>query len=142
MKKVNKKLPKAQPGTIVKTLMKAKNIVKPKIPTKIPTKTFGESGQYARKIDFVNSQAKFDKGKALKDFQKEEANKTALKLLAGMGVGTAAAIGAQSIYDNSKKDVKKLDTKKLLKDSSSKILNKEKKGGSIKSKIKITKKSR
>ena len=138
MKKVNKKLPKAQPGTIVKTLMKAKNIVKPKI----PTKTFGESGQYARKIDFVNSQAKFDKGKALKEFQKEEANKTALKLLAGMGVGTAAAIGAQSIYDNSKKDVKKLDTKKLLKDSSSKMLNNNKKGGSIKSKMKLTKKSR
>jgi len=138
MKKVNKKLPKAQPGTIVKTLMKAKNIVKPKI----PTKTFGESGQYARKIDFVNSQAKFDKGKALKEFQKEEANKTALKLLAGMGVGTAAAIGAQSIYDNSKKDVKKLDTKKLLKDSSSKMLNNKKKGGSIKSKMKLTKKSR
>jgi hypothetical protein len=138
MKKVNKKLPKAQPGTIVKTLMKAKNIVKPKI----PTKTFGESGQYARKIDFVNSQAKFDKGKALKEFQKEEANKTALKLLAGMGVGTAAAIGAQSIYDNSKNNVKKLDTKKLLKDSSSKMLNNNKKGGSIKSKMKITKKSR
>jgi len=138
MKKVNKKLPKAQPGTIVKTLMKAKNIVKPKI----PTKTFGESGQYARKIDFVNSQAKFDKGKALKEFQKEEANKTALKLLAGMGVGTAAAIGAQSIYDNSKNNVKKLDTKKLLKDSSSKMLNNNKKGGSIKSKMKLTKKSR
>ena len=138
MKKVNKKLPKAQTGIISKTLKTAKNIVKPNK----PTKTFGESGQYARKIDFVNSQAKFDKGKALKEFQKEEANKTALKLLAGMGVGTAAAIGAQSIYDNFKKDVKKLDIKKLLKDSSSKMLNKEKKGGSIKSKMKITKKSR
>jgi hypothetical protein len=138
MKKVNKKLPKAQTGIISKVLKTTKNVVKPKI----PTNTFGESGQYARKIDFVNSQAKFDKGKALKEFQKEEANKTALKLLAGMGVGTAAAIGAQSILDNSKKDVKKLDTKKLLKDSSSKMLNKEKKGGSIKSKMKITKKSR
>ena len=138
MKKVNKKLPKAQTGIISKVLKTTKNVVKPKI----PTKTFGESGQYARKIDFVNSQAKFDKGKALKEFQKEEANKTALKLLAGMGVGTAAAIGAQSILDNSKKDVKKLDTKKLLKDSSSKMLNKEKKGGSVKSKMKITKKSR
>ena len=34
---------------------------------------------------------------------------------------------AQAILDNSKKDVKKLDAKKLLKDSSSKMLNKEKK---------------
>ena len=138
MKKVNKKLPKAQTGIISKALKTAKNIVKPKI----PTNTFGESGQYARKIDFVNSQAKFDKGKALKDFQKLEADKTKLKLLTGMGIGAAGLIGAQAILDNSKKDVKKLDAKKLLKDSSSKMLNKEKKGGSIKSKIKITKKSR
>ena len=138
MKKVNKKLPKAQAGIISKALKTAKNVVKPKI----KPKTFGESGQYAREIDFVNSQAKFDKGKALKDFQKLEADKTKLKLLTGMGIGAAGLIGAQAILDNSKKDVKKLDTKKLLKDSSSKMLNKEKKGGSIKSKMKITKKSR
>lgn len=138
MKKVNKKLPKAQTGIISKIAKAAKNIK----PTPKPKpKSFGESGQYGRKIDFIMSQAKNDP-KVLKDFQKEEANKTALKLLAGMGVGTAAAIGAQSIIDNSKKDVKKIDTKKLLKDSSSKMLNKEKKGGSIKSKMKITKKSR
>jgi len=139
MKKVNKKLPKAQTGIISKVAKAAKTIVKPK-PKPKPT-VFGESGQYGRKIDFIMSQAKNDP-KVLKDFQKEEANKTALKLLAGMGVGTAAAIGAQSIIDNSKKDVKKIDTKKLLKDSSSKMLNKQKKGGSIKSKMKITKKSR
>ena len=139
MKKANKKLPKAQTGIISKVAKAAKTIVKPK-PKPKPT-VFGESGQYGRKIDFIMSQAKNDP-KVLKDFQKEQANKTALKLLAGMGVGTAAAIGAQSIIDNSKKDVKKIDTKKLLKDSSSKMLNKEKKGGSIKSKMKITKKSR
>jgi hypothetical protein len=139
MKKVNKKLPKAQTGIISKVAKAAKTIVKPK-PKPKPT-VFGESGQYGRKIDFIMSQAKNDP-KVLKDFQKEQANKTALKLLAGMGVGTAAAIGAQSIIDNSKKDVKKIDTKKLLKDSSSKMLNKERKGGSIKSKMKITKKSR
>jgi hypothetical protein len=136
MKKVNKKLPKAQTGIISKVAKAAKTIVKPKPK---PKPVFGESGQYGRKIDFIMSQAKNDP-KVLKDFQKEAANKTALKLLAGMGVGTAAAIGAQSIIDNSKKDVKKIDTKKLLKDSSSKMLNKEKKGGSIKSKMKITKK--
>jgi len=135
MKKVNKKLPKAQTGIISKVAKTASKIVKPKP----KPKSFGESGQYGRKIDFIMSQAKNDP-KVLKDFQKEQANKTALKLLAGMGVGTAAAIGAQSIIDNSKKDVKKIDTKKLLKDSSSKMLNKEKKGGSIKSKMKITKK--
>jgi hypothetical protein len=141
MKKVNKKLPKAQTGIISKVAKAAKTIVKP-IPKPKPKPTvFGESGQYGRKIDFIMSQAK-NNPKVLKDFQKEQANKTALKLLAGMGVGTAAAIGAQSIIDNSKKDVKKIDTKKLLKDSSSKMLNKEKKGGSIKSKMKITKKSR
>jgi hypothetical protein len=139
MKKANKKLPKAQTGIISKVAKAAKTIVKPK-PKPKPT-VFGESGQYGRKIDFIMSQAKNDP-KVLKDFQKEAANKTALKLLAGMGVGTAAAIGAQSIIDNSKKDVKKIDTKKLLKDSSSKMLNKERKGGSIKSKMKITKKSR
>jgi len=141
MKKANKKLPKAQTGSIISKIAKAAKNIKPTPKPKPTPKVFGESGQYGRKIDFIMSQAKNDP-KVLKDFQKTEANKTALKLLAGMGVGTAAAIGAQSIIDNSKKDVKKIDTKKLLKDSSSKMLNKERKGGSIKSKMKITKKSR
>ena len=141
MKKVNKKLPKAQLGLFSKFAKAAKVAeIKPPKPPKPPI-AFGETGQYGRKIDFIMSQAK-NNPQILKNFQKEEANKTALKLLAGMGIGTAAAIGAQSIIDNYKKDPEKIDTKKLLKESSQKKLNNKKKGGSIKSKIKITKKSR
>ena len=57
MKKVNKKLPKAQTGIISKIAKAAKNI-KPTPKPKPTPKSFGESGQYGRKIDFIMSQQK------------------------------------------------------------------------------------